>query len=171
MSAPLYGPVAMDAQGRPTPAERVYRLLLRAYPAAFRAVYEREMTLVFRDQCREPGAGTLRFWMAVVWDVAQSAPALRVEAWRARGGEDTQTPGAIMKIGAMLAVLVGVFVALGAAVDGVAGQQQGFGGTHLLSVVLGSLAGASLLTQVSRCCVERRQAAGRRPSRHSLRSC
>ena len=50
-----------------------------------------------------------------------------------------------MKIAAMLTVLLGVFVALGAVVDGVAGQRQGFGGTHLLSVVLGVLAGSSLL--------------------------
>ena len=145
MSARLYRPVNVCAPSRPTRAERLYRLLLRAYPAAFRAVYEREMTLCFRDQCREANAGTLRFWIAVIWDVAQSAPALRAEAWRARGGENTRTLGAIMKIFAMLTVLLGVFGALGAIVDGVSGQQQGFGGTHLLSVVLGALAGASLL--------------------------
>jgi uncharacterized membrane protein len=83
--------------------------------------------------------------MTVMWDVARSAPALRAEAWRARGGKNTRTLGAIMKIAAMLTVLLGVFGALGAVVDGVAGQRQGFGGTHLLSVVLGGLAGALLL--------------------------
>ena len=34
-------------------AERIYRLLLRAYPADFRAQYGREMVLLFRDQCQE----------------------------------------------------------------------------------------------------------------------
>ncbi len=145
MSASLEGLAVVGAPRRLTRAERAYRLLLRAYPAAFRAVYEREMTLLFRDQCREADAGTLHFWMAVIWDVARSAPALRAEAWRARGDENTRTLGAIMKIAAMLTVLLGVFVAFGAVADGVAGQQQGFGSAHLLSVVLGGLAGASLL--------------------------
>ncbi len=145
MSSPLYGPLAQCSPGRPTSAERMYHLLLRAYPEAFRADYGREMTLLFRDRCREADVGSLRFWMDVLWDVAQSAPALRAEAWRARGSGNTRTLGAIMKIAAMLTVLLGVFVTLGAAVDGVAGQRQGFGGTHLLSVVLGALAGAALL--------------------------
>ena len=91
----------MSAPRRPTRAERLYGLLLHAYPSAFRAVYEHEMTLLFRDQCREANAGTLRFWTAVLCDVAQSAPALRVEAWRARGDENTRTLGAIMKITAI----------------------------------------------------------------------
>ena len=50
-----------------------------------------------------------------------------------------------MKITAMLTVLLGAFVALGAVLDGVAEQRQGFGTTHLLSVILGGLAGAALL--------------------------
>ncbi len=36
----------------PAAAERIYRLLLRAYPPDFRAEYGREMVLLFRDQCR-----------------------------------------------------------------------------------------------------------------------
>src|SRR6266571_3381953 len=63
-------------------AERIYRLLLRAYPPDFRAEYEREMVLLFRDQCRESDVRTIGFWAAVIWDVARSAPALRAEAWR-----------------------------------------------------------------------------------------
>src|SRR6266571_1558077 len=63
-------------------AERIYRLLLRAYPPDFRAENGREMVLLFRDQCRESDARTLGFWAAVICDVARSAPALRAEAWR-----------------------------------------------------------------------------------------
>ena len=58
-------------------AERIYRLLLRAYPPAFRAEYGREMVLVFRDQCRDGDVRTLGFWVRVLWDVVRSAPALR----------------------------------------------------------------------------------------------
>jgi hypothetical protein len=145
MSVLLRPPIGVCPPGHPAAAERMYRRLLHAYPPAFRAEYGREMTLLFRDQCREGDVGTLRFWMAVIWDVARSAPALRTEAWRARGGQNTRTLGAIMKIAAMLTVLLGAFGALGAVADGVAGQRQGFGGTHLLSVVLGGLAGALLL--------------------------
>jgi hypothetical protein len=34
-------------------SERLYRLLLRAYPRAFREEYETEMLLVFRDVARD----------------------------------------------------------------------------------------------------------------------
>jgi hypothetical protein len=145
MSVPPRPSIGVSAPGRPPAAERIYRLLLRAYPPAFRAEYGREMTLLFRDQCREGDVGALRFWMTVMWDVARSAPALHADAWRVRGHEDTRTLGAIMRIAAMLTVLLGVVGALGAVVDGVAGQRLGFGGMHLLSVVLGALAGLLLL--------------------------
>jgi hypothetical protein len=145
MSVPVRPSIGAGAPRRPAAAERIYDLLLRVYPPAFRADYGREMALLFRDQCREGDVRTLRFWMAVLWDVARSAPALHAEAWRARARENTRTLGAIMKIAAMLTVLLGVVGALGAVVDGVAGQRQGFGGTHLLSVVLGGVAGVLLL--------------------------
>ena len=58
-------------------AERVFRLLLRAYPREFRAKYGQEMVLVFRDQCREGDVRSLGFWGRVLWDVLRSAPALR----------------------------------------------------------------------------------------------
>lgn len=50
-----------------------------------------------------------------------------------------------MKLIVMLAALLGAFVALNAVAEAVAGMRQGFGGIHLLSVVLGALAGALLL--------------------------
>lgn len=79
---PTRGPGASTDLGLVT-----YRLLLGAYPPAFRAAYGREMAQLFRDQRRAAAVGdhpVLGFWAAVVWDVVRSAPALRLDALRAR---------------------------------------------------------------------------------------
>lgn len=129
--------------------EQVYRLLLRAYPRAFRAEYEGEMIQLFRDQWREDSGDALHFWTNVVWDAALSAPALRVEAWRACGRRTTQTVGEIMKIMKLVAIMTVLFGALGAFSalgEGVIGARQGALGTaYLLSVVLSVIAGTLLL--------------------------
>jgi hypothetical protein len=145
MSAPPRTPLGVRAPGCPGAAERIYRLLLRTYPADFRARYGREMILLFRDQCREADAGSPRFWAAVLWDVARSAPALRTEVWRARGRENTGTLEAIMKLAATLTVLLGVFGAVSALAEALGGVAQTPGGRYLLAIVLGGLAGALLL--------------------------
>jgi hypothetical protein len=129
----------------PAAAERIYRLLLRAYPPDFRAEYGPEMVLLFRDQCRDGDVRTLGFWTAVIWDVARSAPALRVEAWRARGMENTRTIEVTMKLPAILTVLLGVFGILSAASEWIAASKQAMEGTHALAVVLGVFASALLL--------------------------
>lgn len=126
-------------------AERIFRLLLRAYPPAFRAEYGREMVLLFRDQCRESDVQTLGFWATVVWDVARSAPALRVEPWLARWNENTRTMEVIMKLAALLTVLLGVIGVLNAGVEWGAGAAQTIQGAHALSLVLGVLASVLLL--------------------------
>jgi hypothetical protein len=127
-------------------AERLYRLLLRAYPPAFRAEYGREMVLLFRDQCREDDMRSLRFWAAVIWDVARSAPVLRAEAWGARGSESTRTLEVIMKLAAMLTVLLGVFVILNAVGEAVPGSRGTMEGAYIVAVALAALAGALILT-------------------------
>jgi hypothetical protein len=145
MSAPTTPFLGARNQGCPATAVRIYGLLLRAYPPAFRAEYGPEMTQLFRDQCRIGDAGSISFWTHLLLDVAQSAPALRVDAWRARGHESTRTLGVIMKLVAALTVLLGVFEALSAMAEGVLGMQQGFGGSYLVAVILCVLAGALLL--------------------------
>jgi hypothetical protein len=129
----------------PAAAERIYRLLLRAYPPDFRAEYGREMVVLFRDQCRDGDVGTLGFWTTVMCDVARSAPALRVEAWRARGMVNTRTVEVIMKIAAMLTVLLAGFGVVGAVGEWVAGSKGAMGGSYVLAVVLGVCASALLL--------------------------
>jgi len=126
-------------------AERIYRLLLRAYPPDFRAEYGRDMELLFRDQCQESDVRTLGFWARVFWDVARSAPALRIEAWRGRGRENTQTVEVTMKIAGMLTVLLAAFVIVGAVGEWVAGSKGAMDGRYVLAVVLGVFASVLLL--------------------------
>ncbi len=139
----------------PAAAERIYRLLLRAYPLAFRAEYEREMLLLFRDQCRESDVRSLGFWAKVFYDVARSAPALRMEAWR----QNTRTMEVIMKLAAMLTVLLGVLGILNAVVEWVAGSKGAIDGTYVLAVVLGVFASALLLGAGIAILLRRQQAA------------
>jgi len=117
------------------PAERIYRILLRAYPPEFRAEYEREMVLLFRDQCRDGDVRTFTFWARVVWDVIQSAPALRAEA--------TRTVEVVMKLAAILSILLGAFGIFGAVSEWMAAPQHA--GTYAIAVVLGVIASLLLL--------------------------
>lgn len=58
-------------------SERVYRLLMRAYPKEFREMYGRQMEQAFLDLCREEtrrgGVGLARFWVRVGLDLVSSA--------------------------------------------------------------------------------------------------
>jgi hypothetical protein len=130
-------------------AELIYRLLLRAYPPAFRAEYGREMVLVFRDQCRDGDVRTLGFWMRVLWDIVRSAPALRAEA--------TRTVEVIMKLAAILTVLLAAFGMFGAVNDWSAASQHA--GTYVLAIVLGVAASLLLLGAGVAILLQKRQAA------------
>jgi len=132
-------------------AERIYRLLLRAYPPDFRADYEREMVLLFRDQCRESDVRSLRFWARVLWDVARSAPALRVES--------TRTMEVTMKPAAILTLLFGALYMLNVGVEWGAASTQAISGTHSLSIALGAFASALLLGGGIAILLQNRQAA------------
>ena len=124
-------------------AERLYRLLLRAYPPAFRAEYGREMLLLFRGQCRDGDVWSIGFWAVVIYDVARSAPALHAEEWRGRRTANTLTIEASMKLAAILMLLVGVVGILNGVIEWVGG---GTGTTsHLLAMVLAVGASALLL--------------------------
>jgi hypothetical protein len=150
------------------PAERVYALLLRAYPAAFRAAYGREMRQLFRDQLKHQRSRArtgIGFWTALLWDVARSAPALRLDALRARfrgwldgrehGGAHLHwkrgTMGSRRPV-AILALLGGAFEILNAGADVRAGwgtyRGSGWVVALMLSVAMGALlaaAGVALL--------------------------
>ena len=125
--------------------ERVYALLLRAYPAGFREAYGREMLQLFRDQRREASAREVRFWSAILWDVACSAPGLQLESIRGRWGGDIQIGGAKMKTMAILAVLVGALETLNSLAEIFAGGLVGRGSASMLAMVLAALAPVLLL--------------------------
>ena len=57
---------------------RLFRMLLILYPASFRRDYGREMTLVFRDTCRQiqhrqGAAGILELWLTTLMDLFSTA--------------------------------------------------------------------------------------------------
>ena len=124
--------------------ERVYALLLRAYPEEFRAAYGREMTLAFRGMARDAGAADVGFWLEIVRDVARTAPALRVEALHARwSARSTMTEGRMKPMG-ILGVLIGLTQAVNAIVE-LSGGAAERSGIKLSAVVLAVLVGALLV--------------------------
>jgi hypothetical protein len=94
--------------------DRLYALLLRAYPARFRAAYGREMLLVVREQHRDRTRSVAAFWFELLLDVARSAPPLRLDDVRQRWTANLHLGEGTMKTMAMLAILVGVLEAAAA---------------------------------------------------------
>jgi len=134
-------------------AERAYALLLRAYPPAFRASYGREMTLCFRDLMRDARRPGLGFWMAIVADVARTAPTLRVEALRARGNPNERMEGGGMRAMGALAVAIGLLQAVNALIELKGGGTAGWPALVVaIAIVLSVLlvvAGIALLADAS----------------------
>jgi len=124
-----------------TPADRAYRLILRAYPAAFRAAYGREMALLFRDLRHGPGGRGIRFWAATAWDVARSAPALRLEAARARWTSTEE--GEMMPMG-ILAIMIGALQVAGGLQEAWVGGMLRSQSWPLMGGTMGTVAGGLL---------------------------
>ena len=62
-------------------SERLYHVLLRAYPESFRRRYEAAMMQLFRDQLRDAsGSAAARagVWLQTIVDIARSAPGERL---------------------------------------------------------------------------------------------
>jgi hypothetical protein len=126
-------------------AERVYRLLLRVYPRAFRSEYGGEMTLLFRDEYRMRDVTAVAFWASMVWDAAHSAMSMWVDVWLAPETEYNRTLEVIMKLAGSLAVLFGLFGALNTLAETVAAMRGTLEGAHLLAILLGAASAALLL--------------------------
>jgi hypothetical protein len=123
-------------------AERAYALLLKAYPAEFRSAYGREMMLVFRELLRRAEARGMAFWMAIVVDVARSAPSQRAEALRAWWTSGSRMEGRMKPMG-ILAVLIGLTQIVNATIELIAGGAAL--GTFPRFAVLLAIAAALLL--------------------------
>lgn len=128
-----------------TTAERVYRVMLLAFPAEFRAEYGSEMTRLFNDRHREPGAGRVRFWAEMVMDVAQSAARQRSAACRAASRTNFHLGEWIMKTMAILAILVGALEVVNSVAEAVVGGFVLHGGYSLGVGCIAALASALLV--------------------------
>jgi hypothetical protein len=127
-------------------AERVYQLLLRAYPLSFREAYGREMLLLVRDRRRDEGMAGARFWIAMVCDVTSSAPALWLDHWRSAPHNDTRYEEATMLAMAIMSILVGAMEMVNALTEGWFGGVVNRDGQSLAAGTMGAVAGALLLT-------------------------
>src|SRR4051812_16229647 len=131
-------------RSRATMAERVYAVLLRAYPASFRAAFGREMAIVFRDRSRARDVTRARFWFEIVNDLARTAPELRLEALHARRTDNVPFLERPMRPMATVSMLVGGVQIVNALVEARAGLATP-GGYSLLGVTLGTLAAILLV--------------------------
>jgi hypothetical protein len=126
-------------------AEQIYRVLLRAYPAGFRAEFGGAMTQSFRDLRRERNATGVRFWTRMVWDVVLSAPELRMQSLRERGGTHFNLREGIMKTMAILAILIGALEVANSLSEAWAGGIVKGGAASLAGGTIAALAGALIV--------------------------
>ena len=100
----------MRPQGAPGPQwpERLYRRMLRAYPAAYRERFEHEMMRTFIEaHLAQAGAGKgyTRFWLREVWGVLRAATSQRLRG-RRRVAVDPPTGGGSRGPGSMPGILL-----------------------------------------------------------------
>lgn len=107
-------------------ADKVYRLLLRAYPAELREEYGREMLLTFRDARRDRVVSEPQFWLDIIRDIARTSAA-----------------HAAVNTIAVIAALSGGVLGASAIVETVAGGGLNRDGVSL--VVLGAIVVAAVL--------------------------
>jgi len=124
-------------------SDRVLGVVLRAYPASFRAHYAHEILTTLRDQRRALGSvrswATTAFWMRALMDLLRSAATERICYARDQG---STTPGLIVR--RFLGVLLVAF-AIGNVVYDVAEPKLRMGIFAMLLTGLGGLAGLRLL--------------------------
>jgi hypothetical protein len=82
--------------GRRRRAQRIYRLLVRLYPAAHRRAFGEQMVQTFGDHYHDAvearGGSRLRFWVAVLADAGASLLTEHAAELKARGRRQAPTP-------------------------------------------------------------------------------
>ena len=89
-------------------SEHLYKILLYLYPRKFRATYEQQMRLTFRDACRvayrrNGVGGLLSLWLPTLMDLIKTT----LEG-RARQGEITMSKERSMMFAGQLTLLIGL---------------------------------------------------------------
>jgi putative ABC transport system permease protein len=82
-------PEQTEKRGRNSFSDRVFRFLLRFFPAEFRGDYGREMEDIFREQRRESAdrkVGLFRLWGETIAGIFRTAPGEHIEMFRQDGG-------------------------------------------------------------------------------------
>jgi hypothetical protein len=127
--------------------EWLYRLVLQAYPPAFRGSFGREMLLVYRAQRRD-GVVDARYWLACIADAAAAAPRL----WMDELYEGIIAAQGAMKTMGILSVIAGLLETANAFVEfraSVFGERDSPSQAVLMGViatgVLLTIAGLALL--------------------------
>jgi hypothetical protein len=116
--------------------DRLYRLLLYAYPADFRREYGPEMAQLFRDTCRDAyrqnGSLGRAFWMPLLTDLMQTALQEHVRALLSAAGVENVRTRSLLQ-GTLIGALLGLLLSL------VANQPLA---DHLMGAIMGGMAGA-----------------------------
>jgi hypothetical protein len=117
-------------------SDRLYRLLLYAYPAAFRREYGPEMAQLFRDTCRDAyrqdGSLGRGFWMPILVDLMRTALQERVCSLLSTAAMENVRTRSLIK-GMLVGALLGLTLSL-------LGNQPL--ADHLMGAIMGGMAGA-----------------------------
>jgi hypothetical protein len=102
-------------QSRETGHARVYRALLRLYPAPFRTRFADEMVLLFSDQLRDAlderaAVGTLTTWTRTIGDLLVTATTEHLRNDRAVPGSFAVPPSNLTRLLGVLGVLGGAVI-------------------------------------------------------------
>src|ERR1043166_8452348 len=99
-----------------TVSQRLFHLLLFAYPREFRQEYGPQMTQLFRDcyrqQTKQSATGLWVLWLHTVSDLFVSAPREHLERLRRESSVMTRMQRTVLTLGTCLSIIVIAFVLL-----------------------------------------------------------
>ena len=93
-------------------SQRLFDLMLVAYPREFRREYGPQMAQVFRDCCRSRAHGGWDLWLRMFTDLLVSAPREHLDTFRKGNSAMNNWQRNLMALGACLAIVVVAFFLL-----------------------------------------------------------